>query len=125
MERVYASRTSEYAMTEERVVPDRELWSTVWTQLHNGLVEPPRPTIDFETSSLVLIAVGQRNTAGTSVQVDSVTQLATGAVIAYTVSEPGAGCLTAQVITSPVVVVRVPRIALPVRFVRRTVQQPC
>lgn len=123
--RLYAAKQSVYAMAEETVVRDRAAWEAMWQQLHNGLAADPLPAVDFTRDMVVLVAVGQRSTGGTSVRVDGVAAAAGGAVVRYTVTEPGAGCMSTQVITAPVDVVRVPRAAGAVRFERRVTQSVC
>lgn len=124
-ERIYDSQTSEYQMAEETVLRDRAAWAAAWAQLHNGLVAPALPAVDFATSTVVLVAIGQRNSGGSDVRIGEVTRAGADAVVHYTVTEPGPGCMTAQMLTSPVAVVRVPRIVGSVRFARETVRRPC
>ncbi len=122
---LYAAQHSAYEAAEETLVRDRAAWATTWQQLHNGLVADPLPAVDFTRDMVVLVAAGQRPTGGTSVRVDGVAAEPGGAVVRYTVTEPGAGCMSTQVITAPVVVVRVPRVAGPVRFERRAARADC
>lgn len=123
--RLYAAAHSAYEMAEETVVRDRAAWEAAWQQLHNGLAAEPLPAVDFTRDMVLLVAAGQRSTGGTSVRVDSVTAGAGGALVRYTVTEPGAGCMSTQVMTAPVEVVRVPRVAGAVRFERRVARSEC
>lgn len=127
--RLYAAQQSAYEMAEATVVRDRATWEATWEatwrQLHDGLAADPRPTVDFTRDMVVLIAVGQRPTEGTSVRVDGVAAASGGAVVRYTVTEPGEGCMSTQVITAPVEVVRVARVTGAVRFDRRVVRSAC
>ena len=124
-ERLFYSQTSMYDMTEESVFRDRASWDAAWAQLNNGMVAPDLPAVDFTTSSVVLVAIGQRRSAGSEVRVGAIERRGADAVVHYTVTEPAPGCVTAQMLTSPVVAVRVPRIAGAVRFERETVRRPC
>lgn len=123
--RLYAAQQSTYEMTEEVLVRDRVTWETTWQRLHNGVVADPAPAVDFARDMVVLVAAGQRPTGGTSVRVDGVGPEPGGAVVRYTVTEPGAGCMSTQVMTAPVEVVRAPRVAGPVRFDRKTARAGC
>lgn len=123
--RLYAAAHSAYEMAEETVVRDRAAWEAAWQQLHNGLAAEPVPPVDFTRDMVLLVAAGQRSTGGTSVRVDGVTAGAGGALVRYTVTEPGAGCMSAQVMTAPVEAVRVPRAAGAVRFERQVARRDC
>lgn len=123
--RLYAAKHSAYEMAEETVVRDRAAWEATWRQLHNGLAADPPPAVDFTRDMVVLVAVGQRPTGGTSVRVDGVAAAPGGAVVRYTVTEPGEGCMSTQVLTAPVEVVRVARVAGAVRFERRAARGAC
>ncbi len=123
--RLYGAQVSAYATAEEAVIRDQSAWQGAWRQLHNGLAAAPVPAVDFAREVVVLVAAGERNTGGTTLRVDDVVQVGADAVVRYTVTEPGPGCMTAQVITSPVEVVRVPQAGGAVRFERRTTVTPC
>jgi hypothetical protein len=123
--RLYGAQTSAYDAAEEVVLRDRAAWQAAWQRLHNGLAAEPLPAVDFARDLVVLVALGERNSGGTTLRVDEVVQVGADTVVRYTVTEPGPGCMTAQVITSPVEVVRVPRAGGAVRFERRTRVTPC
>ena len=76
----------------------------------------PQPAIDFAHESVVGIFLGTRPTAGYSVEIVSVSTEATGSVVRMREHAPGAGTITAQVLTSPFVLVSVPALTPPVRF---------
>ncbi len=122
---LYHALVSEYGMGEETVVRDRAAWDAAWARLQNGMVAPPLPAVDFSASSVVLVAIGQRSSGGHDVRVTGVTRDGADAVVRYAVTEPAPGCMTAQMITSPVDVVRVPRIVGHARFERATVRGTC
>jgi hypothetical protein len=74
---------------------------------------------------VILVALGSRNSGGYAAHVDAITRGADGAVVHYTATRPGSGCMTTQSLTSPVDVVRTARVAGKIRFERREVVQPC
>ena len=80
--------------------------------LSPGLGEPQAtPAVDWGAEAVVLVAMGQRPTAGHGVELASrkapVKDGAAG--LRVTFSSPPAGALTAQVMTSPCLVVALPR----------------
>jgi hypothetical protein len=122
---IFESQSSAYTLVEESAIRDRRAWEGTWAQLNNGLVAGPLPAVDFAREMVVFVAIGERSSAGTNVRIDRVDADGASATVAYTVTEPGAGCMTAQVITSPVVAARTARVSGEVRFVRNTVRTPC
>jgi hypothetical protein len=123
---LYRTQTSGFTGPAERVVRDDAAWREAWGQVTGPIVPPPeRPAVDFRREAVVIVAAGERPTGGWTVTVDSVAPANGGLTVSYTLSGPGAGCITAQIITSPVDVVRVPRPSGEVRFTSRTVRTPC
>jgi hypothetical protein len=125
--RVYRTLTSGFTGPAELVVRDDAAWREAWSRIVGPIAPPPeRPAVDFGREAIVIVAAGERPSGGWSVAVDSVAPAAGGAlVVSYTLTGPGAGCVTAQMITSPADVVRVPRLSGEVRFTSRTVRTPC
>jgi hypothetical protein len=75
----------------------------------NSLQAPPLPDVDFDTHGLVLIELGQRPTAGYQMHLASQLMVMDkgDAVITFSVDKPAGPA--AQVITSPCMLVSVPR----------------
>lgn len=125
--RLYAAAQSAYGEPAEVVARDaaawRAAWNAAWPNSAGGT--PAAPAVDFARDMVILVATGSRPTGGYSVRVDAVEPVGTGAVVRYTVTAPGAGCMTTQAITSPIAVVRVPRVDGAVRFEGRRVAAPC
>jgi hypothetical protein len=75
--------------------------------------EPPPPTLDIpsaDTATLWHVAIGQKSTAGYVVTVDRVERNDNTLTFVVDWQEPAAGAMTAQVITRPCVVLRLPPI---------------
>ena len=125
--RVYQSVMSGLTESTELVVRDDTAWRATWEQLTTMVLPAPaRPAVDFAREAVVLVAAGERQSAGWRVTIDSVANAAGGAlVVSYTITGPGTGCMAAQMMTSPVDVVRIPRPSGTVRFTARTVRTPC
>jgi hypothetical protein len=121
--------TSENATAREpglRVLRDRAAWEAEWRALQAGLAVGAAPTVDFAREMVVLVAAGEQSSGGHSVRVNGTSTGADGALVVHvTRTAPGPGCMSTMVITSPVDVVRVPRVAGAVRADTRTVAEPC
>lgn len=123
--RLASMQTSGYARPLELVVRDAAGWQAAWATLHDGMPGEPPPAVDFDGSMVLLVAIGERPTGGYDVRVDSVVPQGRGGRVHYTVVSPGPSCMTAQSLTSPVDVVRAPRLDGDVTFERRAVTQDC
>jgi hypothetical protein len=81
--------------------------------------------VDFSHDLVVYAAIGRRPTGGHSAAVTPIYEAESAYHVVVTEIRPGAGCATSPVLTAPVAVVRAPRWAGEVRFVRRTGTRRC
>jgi hypothetical protein len=123
--RILTQHNSGFDEPAELVIRDRAALEAAWARVFNQVQGNPPPAVDFAKETVILVALGTRSTGGHSVHVDAVTRTVGGAVVRYTATRPGDGCMSTQSLTSPVDVVRMPHIEGTVRFERREVVQPC
>ncbi|HEY0777913.1 MAG TPA: protease complex subunit PrcB family protein [Gemmatirosa sp.] len=126
--RVHHAQASAYPEPAELAVASDTAWQAAWAALFPNLPagKPVPPAVDFGAEVVLLVAAGPRSTGGHDVRIDAVESDAGGGlVVRYTVTAPGPGCMTAQVMTSPVDVVRAARPSGPVRFVARRAMTAC
>jgi hypothetical protein len=123
--RILTQRTSGFDEEAERVIRDQAALESAWKTLFNGIPGNAPPAVDFTRETVLLVALGGRSTGGHAVRIDAVSRAGNGAVVQYTATSPGPGCMTTQSLTSPVEVVRTARIEGAVRFERRSIVQPC
>jgi hypothetical protein len=108
------------------VVRDQATWEQTWARIHSYLV--PAPSIvspDFSTEVVVMASLGERNSGGYEIQIDSVTRHANGAVVHLTRYAPGPRCFNTAALTQPVHAVRMPRTNGPVLFRERLQVRDC
>lgn len=97
----------------EVVIRDAKALAALWEIHAPGDTPPP---VDFGTSMVVGVFAGLRNTGGHEVEVTGVERDGDALVVEYRERAPGRGDMTAQVLTFPYHLVRVPRHGGPVRF---------
>lgn len=119
------STTSGFTAPAELVLRDDAALAAAWKTANAGTVGSPAPSIDFASQMVVLVALGERRTGGYTVRIDSVSRDAGGALVRYTATSPGPSCMTAQMITAPVIAVAVPRVDGTVRFQRSDATDRC
>ncbi len=123
--RLLSASQSGFTEPAELAVRERGEFAAAWATLHRGLPGNAPPEVDFSRRTVVLLALGERSSGGYSVRFDGITREEGGAVVRYTVTRPGPGCMTTQAITSPVDVVSVSRVEGAVRFERQEVVDSC
>jgi hypothetical protein len=123
--RIHSATTSGFTGPEQLVLRDQAAWQAAWARLHEGMVAPALPTVDFTREMVVLLALGERSSGGHQVRFDGITASGADATVRYTITEPGAGCMTTQAMTAPVDIVRVPRATGTVRFEPKTERSTC
>ena len=99
----------------EVVVRDAAEWKKLWQQ-HNW--DDPPPAIDFSKDTVVGVFLGARNTAGHTVEITSVEKEGNTLTVRYVERRPSSRDVTAQVITMPFHLARVPAHAGDVVFTR-------
>lgn len=123
--RLLSATTSGFTEPAETVVREASTLASAWRTLHDGVPGNPPPSVDLVTRTVVVLALGPRNTGGYAVRTDSVTAEGTGATVHYTVTSPGPDCMTAQMLSSPVEIISFARADGQIRFVRRNATNPC
>jgi protease stability complex PrcB-like protein len=94
-------------------------WQALWKE-HGS---KPAPEVDFSRSAVVGVFLGTRPTAGYGVTITSIGAKAGVATVEYLERRPTPGRMTAQVITSPFILVTVPREIEKIEF-RRVEKDP-
>jgi len=114
-------------MTESTrlVVRDAATWASTWSRIWTVKPAPPLPAIDFSREMVIVVGLGTRPTGGYSIAVESAATEAGNLNVVVRTDTPGGGCLSAQMLTSPVDVVRVPRTEATVEFRDRNVTRNC
>lgn len=88
-------------------------WTTLWRQ-HAG--DKPAPAVDFKTRMVVAIFLGTRGSAGYSADVTGIRPAGGALIVEWQERRPQKGEVAAQVLTSPAVIVSVPKFDGPVTF---------
>ena len=97
-----------------RIITDAAEFARTYAQIHgNELPQPTPPVIDFKHSLVLVAFLGQRPTAGYGIALGPARHVVEDEgpwlQVAVTTRSPPPGALTAQVITSPYCLARVPR----------------
>ncbi len=129
-ELLHNGSNSGFTRLSEFVIQDSDEFTRRWRGVQQGAPEAVLPVVDFAKTTVVFVAIGIRNTAGHAVRVDSVTASSSkkepdGATVYYTVTSPGARCMSLQMLTSPIAVISFERVTGAVHFKKRSVKGAC
>ena len=97
------------------VVRDAAGWGALWKQ-HAG--DRPMPAVDFAREAVAAVFLGTRPTGGFGVELVGAGQKAGAFVVQYRETKPGGDAIAAQVITSPFLLVAMPKVDGDVKFER-------
>jgi hypothetical protein len=124
--RVVHENYSGFSEAARFVVRNLSQWASVWATVFAGRSElPPRPAIDFSREMVIVAAQGAQPSSGYDIAIDRVGLAAGSIAVDVTTTSPDRDCMLLAVITSPVMMVRVPLSASPVRFVEHTRTRSC
>lgn len=113
-------QTGGVAALRNLVITNGANWNVYWKELTGELIAPK--DVDFTSEQLVAIHLGQRRTGGYEVFVESIRQPSPAQItVSYVEATPPRDVMVTQMITSPWVIVRMPRVQGVVGFSKRTV----
>ena len=117
---------SGYTTRERAVVQSANEWPAIWSKIHSGQSpEPAVVTPDFANEEAIIAAMGEKNSGGYSITIDSVTRHERGSVVYVTEKSPSQSCITPAVVTHPVHAVRAPRSSGPYQWHERSLTVDC
>ena len=108
------------------VIRDLEQWKSIWNEaMRDQHTAMALPAIDFNHNMVILAAMGVQNTGGHMISIEGVRRDGKHIVVTVRQVSPGPGCMTTQVLTSPVDIVQVPKSKGVVTFVEQKEIQNC
>ena len=99
--------SSQILRPREVVANNADEWREIW-RAHSA-TNTPAETVDWSRFMVVGIFLGSRPSAGYSVAITAVTSRDGTTTVEYTERAPAPGAISAQVLTSPFHIVRIPR----------------
>ncbi|MGF1669888.1 MAG: protease complex subunit PrcB family protein [Balneolaceae bacterium] len=106
------SQTGSYKFSEKtnEVINDPGSFATLWDDLHaNRIPLPELPEVDFTEYTVIASMMGIQNSGGHSIEILKVANADNVIGVKIEEREPGAGCVTTAVLTSPFHIVKIPK----------------
>lgn len=108
------------------VIRDQKAWEDAWAILTEPYVEPiATPEVDFETSMVLLAAMGWRSHGGYTIELSDAATTEDAFYASVTETSPGGMCATTQALVEPATVTRVPRFDGEVKFIENAKTVGC
>lgn len=105
--------TSQVDEPKQAVARTPAEWAALWRQ-HAG--DSAAPKVDLGTRTIVAIFLGSRPTAGYAVDITGTREAGGVLTVQWRERRPGRDDITAQVITSPMVIATIPKFVGEIRF---------
>jgi hypothetical protein len=126
MQRVLTDQETGLNQPLRLIIQDLEQWQSIWSEVMRDrypITTPP--AVDFGQSMVILAAMGVQNTGGHVISIEGVHRRGKRFFVTVRQVSPGPGCMTTQVLTSPVDIVQVPKSDEAVTFVERQETRNC
>jgi len=109
------------------VINDNATWTSFWQRLDSNCYCSLMPTVNFTSRTVIAIILGEKPTAGYSIQIDNITQTGQTITVHSTIitPDPSPYCVVAQILTEPYHLVDIPKTTLNVAFVSQAIVHPC
>jgi len=112
--------------SERLLIRNTAAWADVWSRIYARRGEKPAlPTVDFAAETIVVVALGQRPSSGYSIIVKNASRAGGVTTVGVESLSPGPGCGGLTVLTHPVDIARIPRLAGFVQFEETAVVRDC
>ena len=126
MQQVFTAQYTGIDQSRRLVIRTPQEWQAIWGELrHEQYPIMAPPAVDFSQFMVILAATGTRSTGGHAIRIEGVSRSGGRLFVVVQEIAPGAGCVTTQVLTSPVDSVQVPQSDEPVIFVERQEIRNC
>lgn len=107
------------------LITDEQSWSRLWAEMvgSGGAVSAPR--VDFAKDNVLVAAMGEKHEAGYRIDISSVES--SNGILRVIISNivPTPGCSGADVITTPLAAVIIPRTSSAISFIEKGIVIPC
>ncbi|MCB0402822.1 MAG: protease complex subunit PrcB family protein [Flavobacteriales bacterium] len=100
-----------------KVISTMEDLSQTWEIAYkNYLKKKEFPAVDLEEFDVILVALGERNSGGYSIQVESAVSIGNAVTVTVIETKPGSNCMTTEAITYPFQLVQIPKTGKTISF---------
>jgi hypothetical protein len=114
--------SSQFDQQARMVIRDQQTWDEAWAKIDDQMAAP---ATDFETSMIVLAAMGAQSNGGHTIAFNDIAATQDTLYVSVTESSPGGHCFTTANIVEPVTLARVERVDGAVQFIEHAQTTDC
>ncbi len=102
--------TGDYTAQRFHLISETSVFTRAFQALHaTELPRPKPPEVDFKTSAVLVVSLGQKPSSGYQVDVEQIQQEGEVLKVQLRLSAPSSTSTQATVVTSPYIVIQVPK----------------
>ena len=117
---------SGFTQPARTLIDNQSKWAAAWATLNaNSGPKPAVPAIDFNRYTVIVAALGRRNTGGYDIRVSRLATSGGYLYVEVTSTSPGNKCGTTQALTEPVHIIRVAKPHAPLVYIERASVTEC
>ena len=99
---INSGTNSGYTEKTTQIISTQNDYDLAWKKAYSNYFKKPTPEpVDFETSQLILVSMGEQNSGGHNIKVKAVQENSANIVITVEESKPGETCASTSVMTYP------------------------
>jgi hypothetical protein len=110
-------------LAKQLVISDAATWASLYT-IHKPAARSPPPAINFATEMVIALFIGEQYTGGYAVTIPALERLPDKLLVHFVITTPKPGQPTSMALTQPFVIIKTPRVQLPIVFVQHTTTTP-
>ena len=97
-----AGLNGDFSEKKNTIITNQNEYNAVWTAAFSRFSGQPKPAkIDFENHLILLVAMGEKNSGGYSIKIDSIVENEKTIVVTILETSPGKSCTTTSMMTYP------------------------
>ncbi|OFY88983.1 MAG: hypothetical protein A3K10_17795 [Bacteroidetes bacterium RIFCSPLOWO2_12_FULL_31_6] len=85
-----------------KIITNQNEYNAAWNAAFSRFSDQPKPAkIDFENQLILLVTMGEKNSGGYSIKIDSIVENEKTIVVTILETSPGKSCITTSMMTYP------------------------
>jgi len=97
-----AGLNGDFSEKINKIITNQNEYNAAWTAAFSRFSDQPKPAqIDFKNKLILLVTMGEKNSGGYSIKIDSIVENEKTIVVTILETSPGKSCTTTSVMTYP------------------------
>lgn len=97
-----AGLNGDFSEKTNKIITNQNEYNATWTAAFSRFSDQPKPAkIDFENQLILLVTMGEKNSGGYTIKIDSIEENEKTIVVTILETSPGKSCITTSMMTYP------------------------